>query len=76
MSTPALYSVQYRTIDGDTFAIGIIDANTGRPSHYAEHIRDTVERTRVIEAAVARLNAQVLKLHALEELAANQGVSS
>jgi hypothetical protein len=68
--TPALYSVQYRTLDGDTFAIGIISPETGRPQMYAEHVLDTTERTRVIETAVARLNAQIL------ELATREGITS
>lgn len=62
MTTPTLYAVDYRTIDGDTFAIGMIDPATGRPQMYAEHVLDTAERTRIIEDAVARINAQILEL--------------
>lgn len=62
MNAAALYTVDYRTIDGETFAIGMIDPATGRPQMYAEHVLDTTERTRMIEDAVARINAQILEL--------------
>jgi hypothetical protein len=69
MSTPALYAVQYRTVDGDTFAIGMVDPASGRPQMYAEHVRDTAERTRLIEDAVARINAQIIELDRREKAA-------